>query len=153
MQLFSCIVLHHALGHRHPAGQGCSRHQLLPLEMLPCKHVPPLLCLAPECTCGPVDLLFVLDSSESIGLQNFQIAKDFIIKVIDRLSKDERVKVRFPLSAVKSLCALAYFSLQAGKWGDDLAPKGLHQAWLQAGGGSSQIHKVMEIKQQIIVPK
>uniref|UniRef100_A0A8C3U315 Collagen alpha-1(VI) chain n=1 Tax=Catharus ustulatus TaxID=91951 RepID=A0A8C3U315_CATUS len=44
------------------------------------------------CTCGPVDLLFVLDSSESIGLQNFQIAKDFIIKVIDRLSKDERVK-------------------------------------------------------------
>uniref|UniRef100_A0A8C9UCU4 Collagen alpha-1(VI) chain n=1 Tax=Serinus canaria TaxID=9135 RepID=A0A8C9UCU4_SERCA len=45
-----------------------------------------------ECTCGPVDLLFVLDSSESIGLQNFQIAKDFIIKVIDRLSKDERVK-------------------------------------------------------------
>uniref|UniRef100_A0A663M903 Collagen alpha-1(VI) chain n=1 Tax=Athene cunicularia TaxID=194338 RepID=A0A663M903_ATHCN len=53
---------------------------------------PSLLCLAAECTCGPVDLLFVLDSSESIGLQNFQIAKDFIIKVIDRLSKDERVK-------------------------------------------------------------
>uniref|UniRef100_A0A672VFR9 Collagen alpha-1(VI) chain n=1 Tax=Strigops habroptila TaxID=2489341 RepID=A0A672VFR9_STRHB len=50
------------------------------------------LCPAAECTCGPVDLLFVLDSSESIGLQNFQIAKDFIIKVIDRLSKDERVK-------------------------------------------------------------
>uniref|UniRef100_A0A663EY80 Collagen alpha-1(VI) chain n=1 Tax=Aquila chrysaetos chrysaetos TaxID=223781 RepID=A0A663EY80_AQUCH len=55
-------------------------------------QIPPLLCLAAECTCGPVDLLFVLDSSESIGLQNFQIAKDFIIKVIDRLSKDERVK-------------------------------------------------------------
>ncbi|NXK49527.1 CO6A1 protein, partial [Chauna torquata] len=52
----------------------------------------PHLCSAAECTCGPVDLLFVLDSSESIGLQNFQIAKDFIIKVIDRLSKDERVK-------------------------------------------------------------
>lgn len=35
----------------------------------------------------------MLDSSESIGLQNFEIAKDFIIKVIDRLSKDELVKV------------------------------------------------------------
>uniref|UniRef100_A0A669QC74 Collagen alpha-1(VI) chain n=1 Tax=Phasianus colchicus TaxID=9054 RepID=A0A669QC74_PHACC len=52
----------------------------------------PHMCFTAECTCGPVDLLFVLDSSESIGLQNFQIAKDFIIKVIDRLSKDERVK-------------------------------------------------------------
>lgn len=59
----------------------------------------PRVCFTAECTCGPVDLLFVLDSSESIGLQNFQIAKDFIIKVIDRLSKDERVKVRFPSSA------------------------------------------------------
>lgn len=46
-----------------------------------------------ECTCGPIDILFVLDSSESIGLQNFEIAKDFIIKVIDRLSRDELVKV------------------------------------------------------------
>ena len=35
----------------------------------------------------------MLDSSESIGLQNFEIAKDFIIKVIDRLSRDELVKV------------------------------------------------------------
>ncbi|XP_019378818.1 PREDICTED: collagen alpha-1(VI) chain [Gavialis gangeticus] len=50
------------------------------------------MCSCCECTCGPIDLLFVLDSSESIGLQNFQIAKDFIIRVIDRLSKDERVK-------------------------------------------------------------
>lgn len=95
----------------------------------------------------------MLDSSESIGLQNFQIAKDFIIKVIDRLSKDERVKVTFALSAVKSLCALTYFSLQAGKWGGAPTPKSLHQAWLQYGGGSSQIHKVMEIRQQIVVPK
>jgi hypothetical protein len=46
-----------------------------------------------ECKCGPIDILFVLDSSESIGLQNFEIAKDFIIRVIDRLSKDELVKV------------------------------------------------------------
>lgn len=49
-----------------------------------------------ECKCGPIDILFVLDSSESIGLQNFEIAKDFIIKVIDRLSRDELVKVRLP---------------------------------------------------------
>uniref|UniRef100_A0A8C4XLY9 Collagen alpha-1(VI) chain n=1 Tax=Falco tinnunculus TaxID=100819 RepID=A0A8C4XLY9_FALTI len=70
-----------AKGHRGPEGRPVSKDP-----------APPLLCLAAECTCGPVDLLFVLDSSESIGLQNFQIAKDFIIKVIDRLSKDERVK-------------------------------------------------------------
>uniref|UniRef100_A0A8B9P138 VWFA domain-containing protein n=1 Tax=Apteryx owenii TaxID=8824 RepID=A0A8B9P138_APTOW len=66
-----------------------SGHCLLPWSALPLPHT-----TAPgrsiACTCGPVDLLFVLDSSESIGLQNFQIAKDFIIKVIDRLSKDER---------------------------------------------------------------
>lgn len=51
-----------------------------------------------ECKCGPIDILFVLDSSESIGLQNFEIAKDFIIKVIDRLSRDELVKVRLALA-------------------------------------------------------
>ncbi|XP_048356716.1 collagen alpha-1(VI) chain [Sphaerodactylus townsendi] len=50
------------------------------------------MCSCCECKCGPVDVLFVLDSSESIGLQNFQIAKDFIIKVIDRLSSDEHVR-------------------------------------------------------------
>ncbi|KAK6483294.1 collagen alpha-1(VI) chain-like [Huso huso] len=44
------------------------------------------------CKCGPLDLMFVLDSSESIGMQNFQLSKDFIIKVIDRLGRDERVK-------------------------------------------------------------
>uniref|UniRef100_A0A4X2MC67 Collagen alpha-1(VI) chain n=1 Tax=Vombatus ursinus TaxID=29139 RepID=A0A4X2MC67_VOMUR len=47
---------------------------------------------AVKCKCGPIDILFVLDSSESIGLQNFEIAKDFIVKVIDRLSRDELVK-------------------------------------------------------------
>lgn len=52
------------------------------------------LSLPAECKCGPIDILFVLDSSESIGLQNFEIAKDFIIKVLDRLSRDELVKVR-----------------------------------------------------------
>ncbi|XP_029462599.1 collagen alpha-1(VI) chain [Rhinatrema bivittatum] len=50
------------------------------------------MCSCCECICGPIDVLFVVDSSESIGLANFQMAKDFIIKVIDRLSKDEHVK-------------------------------------------------------------
>uniref|UniRef100_A0A8C4JSM3 Collagen alpha-1(VI) chain n=1 Tax=Dromaius novaehollandiae TaxID=8790 RepID=A0A8C4JSM3_DRONO len=72
-----------AKGHRGPEGRPVSKD---PERICTKEHS------APECTCGPVDLLFVLDSSESIGLQNFQIAKDFIIKVIDRLSKDERVK-------------------------------------------------------------
>ncbi|KAH0621744.1 hypothetical protein JD844_023363 [Phrynosoma platyrhinos] len=53
------------------------------------KKCPDYTC--PKCKCGPIDVLFVLDSSESIGLQNFMIAKDFIIKVIDRLMKDEHV--------------------------------------------------------------
>ncbi|XP_074045997.1 collagen alpha-1(VI) chain [Macrotis lagotis] len=50
------------------------------------------MCSCCECKCGPIDILFVLDSSESIGLQNFEIAKDFIVKIIDRLSRDELVK-------------------------------------------------------------
>ncbi|XP_012586703.1 PREDICTED: collagen alpha-1(VI) chain, partial [Condylura cristata] len=50
------------------------------------------MCSCCECKCGPIDILFVLDSSESIGLQNFEIAKDFVIKVLDRLSRDELVK-------------------------------------------------------------
>uniref|UniRef100_A0A8C9EVF3 Collagen alpha-1(VI) chain n=1 Tax=Pavo cristatus TaxID=9049 RepID=A0A8C9EVF3_PAVCR len=73
-----------AKGHRGPEGRPVSKG----FRRISSPHV----CFTAECTCGPVDLLFVLDSSESIGLQNFQIAKDFIIKVIDRLSKDERVK-------------------------------------------------------------
>lgn len=34
-----------------------------------------------------------MDSSESIGSTNFALAKDFIITVIDRLAKDQQVKV------------------------------------------------------------
>lgn len=40
-----------------------------------------------------MDLVFVVDSSESIGEANFALAKDFIITVIDRLMKDHQVKV------------------------------------------------------------
>uniref|UniRef100_A0A8C6NTN1 Collagen type VI alpha 1 chain n=1 Tax=Nothobranchius furzeri TaxID=105023 RepID=A0A8C6NTN1_NOTFU len=45
-----------------------------------------------ECKCSPVDLAFIVDSSESIGSTNFALAKDFIITVIDRLIKDHQVK-------------------------------------------------------------
>ncbi|XP_038156360.1 collagen alpha-1(VI) chain [Cyprinodon tularosa] len=50
------------------------------------------LCSCCECRCAPVDLAFVVDSSESIGATNFALAKDFIIAVIDRLIKDHHVK-------------------------------------------------------------
>ncbi|XP_028663095.1 collagen alpha-1(VI) chain [Erpetoichthys calabaricus] len=50
------------------------------------------MCSCCECKCGPIDIMFVLDSSESIGIQNFELSKDFIIKVLDRLARDEKVK-------------------------------------------------------------
>lgn len=86
----------------HTRGQGGPRCPPLPSgPPAPPRRGPgsaPRLTAPPptECTCGPIDILFVLDSSESIGLQNFEIAKDFIVKVIDRLSRDELVKVRGP---------------------------------------------------------
>ncbi|XP_076159353.1 collagen alpha-1(VI) chain [Alosa pseudoharengus] len=49
------------------------------------------MCSCCECKCGPLDLTFVVDSSESIGAGNFALAKDFILTVIDRLTKDQRV--------------------------------------------------------------
>ncbi|XP_063286128.1 collagen alpha-1(VI) chain [Pelobates fuscus] len=49
------------------------------------------MCSCCDCICGPIDVLFVVDSSESIGHTNFQLAKEFIIKVIDRLIRDEHV--------------------------------------------------------------
>lgn len=46
-----------------------------------------------ECKCATLDLAFIVDSSESIGATNFALAKDFIIAVVDRLAKDQQVKV------------------------------------------------------------
>lgn len=43
------------------------------------------MCSCCECKCGPLDIVFVVDSSESIGATNFAIAKDFIVTVMDRL--------------------------------------------------------------------
>ncbi|MBN3275306.1 CO6A1 protein, partial [Polyodon spathula] len=51
------------------------------------------LCSCCECDCGPVKLLFVLDSSESVGLQNFTLEKEFIIRVINKISKIGKNKV------------------------------------------------------------
>lgn len=86
--------------------QSLSPHSLLPCFGGVLGGAPRLTAPLPpaECKCGPIDILFVLDSSESIGLQNFEIAKDFIVKVIDRLSRDELVKVRrlpWPRSGMK----------------------------------------------------
>uniref|UniRef100_A0A6Q2WY56 VWFA domain-containing protein n=1 Tax=Esox lucius TaxID=8010 RepID=A0A6Q2WY56_ESOLU len=53
-----------------------------------------------QCKCGPVDLAFIVDSSESIGATNFALAKDFIITVIDRLIKDQQVRFGFNESRV-----------------------------------------------------
>uniref|UniRef100_A0A667ZIG9 Collagen type VI alpha 1 chain n=1 Tax=Myripristis murdjan TaxID=586833 RepID=A0A667ZIG9_9TELE len=53
-----------------------------------------------KCKCGPLDLAFIVDSSESIGASNFALAKDFIITVIDRLMKDQQIKFGFNDSRV-----------------------------------------------------
>lgn len=58
------------------------------------------LCSCCECKCGPLDLAFIVDSSESIGASNFALAKDFIITVIDRLMKDQQIKFAFNNSRV-----------------------------------------------------
>ncbi|XP_061589007.1 collagen alpha-1(VI) chain [Cololabis saira] len=58
------------------------------------------LCSCCECKCAPVDLAFIVDSSESIGASNFALAKDFIIMVVDRLIKDHQVKFAVDQSSV-----------------------------------------------------
>uniref|UniRef100_A0A671YGU0 Collagen type VI alpha 1 chain n=1 Tax=Sparus aurata TaxID=8175 RepID=A0A671YGU0_SPAAU len=52
-----------------------------------------VFCVSQECKCAPLDLAFIVDSSESIGSTNFALAKDFIITVVDRLAKDQKVKI------------------------------------------------------------
>lgn len=43
-------------------------------------------------------LLFVLDSSESVGLQNFTLEKEFIIRIINKITKFSKDKVGEHLS-------------------------------------------------------
>ncbi|KAK3533337.1 hypothetical protein QTP70_017178 [Hemibagrus guttatus] len=50
------------------------------------------MCSCCETKCGPLNITFVVDSSESIGANNFAIAKDFIVAVIDRLVRDQQVR-------------------------------------------------------------
>ncbi|XP_069053185.1 collagen alpha-2(VI) chain isoform X3 [Lepisosteus oculatus] len=42
-------------------------------------------CCDCEKRCGPLDIVFVIDSSESVGLTNFTLEKNFVINVISRL--------------------------------------------------------------------
>uniref|UniRef100_I3KEZ4 Collagen type VI alpha 1 chain n=1 Tax=Oreochromis niloticus TaxID=8128 RepID=I3KEZ4_ORENI len=73
-----------AKGHRGPEGK--------PVRMT-LTFMKLFMCVSPECKCAPVDLAFIVDSSESIGSTNFALAKDFIITVIDRLIKDQQFAV------------------------------------------------------------
>uniref|UniRef100_A0A673B619 Collagen, type VI, alpha 1 n=1 Tax=Sphaeramia orbicularis TaxID=375764 RepID=A0A673B619_9TELE len=58
-----------------------------------------------ECKCAPMDLAFVVDSSESIGSTNFALAKDFIITVIDRLVRDQMTLIHVSVVyVIFSLC-------------------------------------------------
>ncbi|XP_056452885.1 collagen alpha-1(VI) chain [Gadus chalcogrammus] len=91
-----------AKGHRGPEGRvgppgppgpaGTDECEILDIIMK--------LCSCCECKCGPLDLAFIVDSSESIGASNFALAKDFIITVIDRLMKDQQIKFSFNNSRV-----------------------------------------------------
>lgn len=42
-------------------------------------------CCDCEKRCGPLDIVFVIDSSESIGYTNFSLEKNFVINVVSRL--------------------------------------------------------------------
>uniref|UniRef100_A0A669D6Y3 Collagen type VI alpha 1 chain n=1 Tax=Oreochromis niloticus TaxID=8128 RepID=A0A669D6Y3_ORENI len=76
------------------------------------------MCVSPECKCAPVDLAFIVDSSESIGSTNFALAKDFIITVIDRLIKDQMLYVLsyVLMFSMFSLCACVCRAVRDLKW-------------------------------------
>ncbi|XP_054643511.1 collagen alpha-2(VI) chain-like isoform X1 [Dunckerocampus dactyliophorus] len=64
---------------------------------LPCKSEPEV---AP-CAQRPVDLVFLLDGSERLGVQNFHHVREFLQKVLDRLvmarSRTDRLRARLAL--------------------------------------------------------
>ncbi|KAI9548474.1 hypothetical protein NQZ68_007330 [Dissostichus eleginoides] len=39
-----------------------------------------------KCRQSPLELVFVIDSSESVGPENFELVKDFVITLIDRVT-------------------------------------------------------------------
>lgn len=50
-------------------------------------HILCLFCAVSDCEkrCGALDIVFVIDSSESVGLTNFTLEKNFVISTINRL--------------------------------------------------------------------
>lgn len=56
-------------------------HTLYPLTLSSPQHI------LPDCEkrCGALDVVFVIDSSESIGYTNFTLEKNFVINVVNRL--------------------------------------------------------------------
>lgn len=52
-----------------------------------CVHIPVSGC-GRKCKETPLELLFVIDSSESVGLKNFQIIKNFVKTLTDRVALD-----------------------------------------------------------------
>lgn len=69
-------------GLQGPKGdQGLTREEIIKLifEICGC---------GPKCKETPLELLFVIDSSESVGLQNFQIIKNFVKTLIDQVALD-----------------------------------------------------------------
>ncbi|XP_046883854.1 collagen alpha-1(VI) chain [Hypomesus transpacificus] len=91
-----------AKGHRGPEGNPGPPGPPGPPGVDECKIMDIIMkmCSCCECKCGPLDLAFIVDSSESIGSANFALAKDFIITVIDRLMKDQQVRFGFNDSRV-----------------------------------------------------
>lgn len=65
-----------------------------------------------EKRCGALDIVFVIDSSESVGLTNFTLEKNFVINTINRLgsiakdpsSETGKKTLCFCLSCILIIC-------------------------------------------------
>ncbi|KAM8967117.1 collagen alpha-1(XXVIII) chain [Pelodytes ibericus] len=71
------------MGPRGEKGEiGLTRDEIINLiiEICGCGNV---------CKNSPVDVVFIIDSSESVGPENFQIIKDFVNKLIDKVADDD----------------------------------------------------------------
>ena len=72
-------------------------------------------CLFPqdcEKRCGALDIVFVIDSSESVGMTNFTLEKNFVISTINRLGSmasdpsSETGRIHVETSTVRSSAML-----------------------------------------------
>lgn len=68
-------------GQDHP----CYPWPRTPSHSLPTHPVIPYTLTDCEKRCGALDVVFVIDSSESIGYTNFTLEKNFVINVVNRL--------------------------------------------------------------------